>query len=159
MQQVKSGWRFAVLAVIAGILMVGLGGSPASADPAWVTRSPNTLSNQYQLNGCVYKVRYGGFGSVAYAQVRIYNPTMYCGGAGVGLVYADGSGTHEITTSFSAGYITGTDACGAYREVQATSPGSAYALGVKAIVPGIEFAGRRYYGADGLNGQAVYAYC
>ncbi|HEV7723332.1 MAG TPA: hypothetical protein VGO60_18730, partial [Iamia sp.] len=158
MKQFKSGWKFAVLAVIAGVLAAGLGGSPASADPAWVTRAPNTLSNEYQLNGCQYKVRYGGFGSIAYAQVRIYNPTTACANAGVTLKYADGSGNHDLTEYFSAGYTTGTDGCGSYREAQATSPGSAYALGVVAVIPGVEFAGRRYYGADGLNSQTVYAY-
>lgn len=149
--------RTLVATLLAGGLAVGLQASPASANASEVQLSANTLSPQYLVDGCLYRTRFGNFGSTAYAQMRIYNPAS-CGSTRVGLVYADGSGTHMTSKGFSEGYSTGSDGCGSYREVQVTSPSAAYA--VKAMTaPKGSIENWRFYSTGGQATQPINSTC
>jgi hypothetical protein len=89
--------------------------------------------NFYRPSGalCHYRVRYGDFASVAYAQVRLYGGGP-CRGTGVELF-----GNDFATGPWKkSGEITGqTDACGPYTEIQATSPAGNTAAGMAVVTP------------------------
>jgi len=155
--------RVAAMAVgVVAMVAMGLGASPAGADPAYITRPTNVMSPQYEVNGCRYKVMYGNFGGDAYAQLRIYNPSG-CVGSSISIIYNAGSGNQTETVYLSGGYGTGSDGCGSYRWIQATAPVTAYAIAALAALPhdpgGGWFNGWRFYSADGLQGQTAYSLC
>jgi hypothetical protein len=116
-----------LMALLAAAMLV-FGMTPAKA---WATDGsavfkyyPNRLSPQYkftELNretgACYYRIRFGNFGNVAYAQMRFYNGN--CNGTIMRLNAVGSSGSIEVVQNGSTG---GQDGCGAYIEAQATSP-------------------------------------
>lgn len=140
--------------LLAGALAVGMQAAPASAHPSYNTLPTNTWSPQYNVNGCLYKVHYGNYGSIAYAQMRIYNPTT-CGAAAVALGFHDGTTQDQVLKTFASGYYTGGDGCGSYREVQATAPRAGYATHATTIVTdgSVPWSGIKAYSSDGLVNQ------
>lgn len=147
--------RTVTAALLAAAVVAGAGAAPAAADPSYIQLATNTMSPQYEVEGCRYRVMYGNFG-VAYAQMRIYNPSS-CTGAGVAIVYHDGTGLDDESRTFSQGYSTGTDGCGSYRYIQATAPVAGVAS--HAVTSTGTFASFRAYSADGLAYQPVHSTC
>lgn len=98
---------------------------------AWATDGPanfkyyaNRLSPQYKFTeldrntgACFYRIRFGNYGNVAYAQMRFYNGA--CNGTRMWLYAVGSTGSIIVNQNGSTG---GQDACGAYIEAQATSP-------------------------------------
>lgn len=152
----RAGMATVLVSVLA--LIGVLGSAPASADPSYDNLPTNTLSPQYNVGGCHFKVRYGNFSSTAYSQVRIYNPTS-CGNPGMALGYNDGTTERALTKQFSDGYTTGTDSCGAYRELAIAAPGVNYATYVLVSMPGSGFSGWRVFSADGQSTEPIYSNC
>lgn len=161
--------RAVTMIVMASALAVGVHGTPpAGADPAFTHLATNTLSPQYLVNGCKFRVRYGNFGSAAYAQLRVYPVgTSYasCATAGVSVGYHDGTTESSVSETFSTTtYVTGTDGCGAYREIQATTPVVAYATFALAAAPNDPtdptwFNGWRFFSSDGQGTLPVNSTC
>jgi hypothetical protein len=86
--------------------------------------------NFSRLDGqlCHYRIRYGDFGTVAFAQVRFYGGP--CGGTGVELFGEDWKGRYKATRMTG-----GQDECGPYFEIQAISPAGVSAGGLAVVTP------------------------
>lgn len=72
---------------------------------------------------CHYRIRYGDYGTAAYAQVRLYTADQGCQqelqqGVGVEVFGEGGSGTWKKSSQVAGQQ----DSCGSYVEIQATSP-------------------------------------
>ena len=149
--------------LLAAALGVGAQSSPAGADPAFTQLAEHALSPRFNVNGCLFRARYGNFGVTPYAQMRIYNPAS-CNPSGVTLGYHDGTEVLNVTANFWDGFTTGTDGCGAYREVQATGPAGTDAQWVPTSVPEDPnnpdwFDGWRFFSSDGQGTLPVNSYC
>lgn len=128
---------FVMAMIVAGL---ALAAAPASADSHLhyrldsVTFTP-LLRGQGSNPGdaaCQYRLRYGNFGNVAFAQLRVYDGG--CGGYNVQVRAASGA-TYQNWSS--SGSPTGnSDGCGSYFEIQATSAANWIA------VSGIAVSGR-----------------
>ncbi len=125
--------------------------APVGANPTDTYLPNNTLSPQYSLGGCLYKVIWGNFGSTPFTQVQFYNLTS-CGGAVVALDWTNGTTTQTaFGTTVTA---TGTDGCGSYQVIQAAG-------GVGFALRGLVWVGTGFvwYANDGLNTQPIHAHC
>ncbi|GAA4671082.1 hypothetical protein Prum_073770 [Phytohabitans rumicis] len=112
---------------VVALIATGLGvaAAPASAD-SHLHYNLNSLTFTPVLRGqgasagdaaCQFRLRYGNFGNVAFAQLRVY--AGGCGGYGVQVRAASGSVFRNWSNSGSP--TAGTDGCGPYFEIQATS--------------------------------------
>jgi hypothetical protein len=129
---------------------------PAGAvDYYWTS---NTLSPKYKDygsgGGCIYRRRFGNFGSVPYAQVRYYAGN--CGGTNLGLRMSDGIGPED--TYHGTAYRGGTDSCGSYIEGQITGPSGYIATG-QTIYFDSSSGNMRHASIYARDKQAVFANC
>ncbi|KAB2348580.1 hypothetical protein [Actinomadura rudentiformis] len=123
--KIRSRAVAASIALAATTVATALTAAPASADTHthWqlnnLTFTPvlwGIGTNPGEPN-CHYRLRYGNFGNVAFAQIRMYGGA--CGAYRVQVRAYSGS-TGRNWGSGGTG-ITGTDGCGSYIELQATS--------------------------------------
>ncbi|MFD0852488.1 hypothetical protein ACFQ07_09655, partial [Actinomadura adrarensis] len=105
--------------------------SPAPARaPAGTTTYKFTsmeLSPQLKKGSCLYRVRYGNFSNVAFAQVRTYSSG--CGNMTVS-VYGQNGTIQGTWNSSSYSVRNHGDGCGTYNERQATSSENQIAIGM-----------------------------
>jgi hypothetical protein len=127
--------RFLVL-VAASALVLSLAPSAAHATNTATGYQyfPNQLSQKYKYTqflgsggACYYRIRFGNYGSVGYAQIRFYAGS--CGGATISVLAASGSVTHAFPQDSARAKIDN-DSCGSYIELQSTSPSGYIALGM-----------------------------
>lgn len=149
----KTMWRCAA-AIAIGLVSMTSQVAPASADPGYVQLNNTTLSPQYLVNGCRYKIIYGNFGSASFAGVRLYGG---CSDVTVGLRSINGPTPIWTWSSTVAG--TGTDTCGAYTAIQENGPNPAYGIGAYILATGTTGAFWKFYDADGDQTQPIHSTC
>jgi hypothetical protein len=133
----------ALLSILAAtIVAIVLAPAPAQATsgPATYRLAANSVfGHKYKFTqynstagACYYRVRYGKFGTAAYAQIRFYGGA--CGGTQVAVITRHpGSGTIEYF--WQDGNTSGSDGCGSYFELQATSPANHAPIGMQVNTP------------------------
>jgi hypothetical protein len=133
----------ALLSILAvAMFAIVLAPAPAQATnaPAQYRLAANsTFGHKYKFTeylsnagACYYRVRYGKFGAAAYAQIRFYSGA--CGGTEVAVVVRHpGSGVIEYF--WQDGTASGSDSCGSYYEMQATSPNDHTPIGMYVRTP------------------------
>jgi hypothetical protein len=93
------------------------------------------LSPQYVFGSgataCYYRIRFGNFGNVAYAQIRFYAGA--CGGTRAVALGQTGGTIYKYLDDGNA--ITGQDGCGQYIEIQATSVANRVGVGMEVRRP------------------------
>lgn len=132
------------------------GGAPAGADPSFIYRPGASMSPQYQVNGCRYRIVYLNYGSQPVAALRTYYSTaVACDGASVGVQAQNGATKYWYYYDSDDGYTEGIDSCGAYRNIQVVGPQNRWSIGALAALPtdSTLFDGWRFYGYDGTANQ------
>ncbi|MFI0357933.1 hypothetical protein [Actinomadura sp. 9N407] len=120
------------LAAATAAASVAMAAPSSAATYQW---SAGQLSPQYVFGSggtaCYYRIRYGNFGNVAYAQIRFYAGA--CGGTRAVALGQTGGTITEYWDDQSA--ITGADGCGQYIEIQATSVPDRIGVGMEVHRP------------------------
>jgi hypothetical protein len=140
-------------AAVLGALVLGAPTtSPAAAAPSDVGLAIGTLSGIHEVDGCVYRIIYGNYGSAPYAGILGYTTT--CLGFTVSVRSADSNGTHWTPATEVAGNDVD-DVCGLHYIIQANGPSPGYALGARIQGPTTTVT----YAYDGTTAPPVSDYC
>lgn len=148
----KTRTLLATAAVLGTIVLGPTATAPVAAAPTDVGQAIGTFSAIHEIDGCVYRILYGNFGSAPFAAIRGYTST--CIGFTVSVRSADSNGTHWTPTTTVAGHGID-DVCGSYYAIQANGPVPGYGIGARIQGPTTTVT----YAADGLAAAPVSDYC
>ena len=143
------------VAAFALLMAAGGGAAPIAAMPsgAW-RKAAGSLSPQYRVGSCVYRVWYGNLGSTPFAKVRLYSGD--CDPVVLSLDIRSTPGGPDGGYHGLDSWSSGTDSCGSYFEKQTVGPSQWTATGETVKV---DSSAAQHYRSDLSIYQDVYREC